>query len=107
MGGFSVEGRISDPLPEPPTASLVSHPQGFSILPGGRTKVHSTPGRSGRVDGEEGHRGSRSYDPRFLQSAVPGSQEGRDMEASPGRLQTEQICSEDQIFLYYYNVCLQ
>ena len=91
---------LPDPLPEPQTASLVSHPQEFSIIPGGRTEVRSPPGRSGRVDGQAGYREGRSHDPWFLQPAVHSPQGRRDLATCLGHFQAEQIRQENQVFLW-------
>ena len=91
---------LPDPLPEPQTASLVSHPQEFSIIPGGQSEVRSPPGRSGRVDGQEGYREGQFYDPWFLQPAIPSPQERRDLTTCLGRFQVEQIRQEKEPRLF-------
>ena len=105
LGGFGSKGRIPNPIPKPPSASLVSPPQGLSILPGEYGEISSTSERGPGDAGQAGNRTGSRVRPRVLQPPLSGPQEGGDMAPGLGRVEIQQICFQDKVLNGDGSVC--
>ena len=97
LGGFSSEGRLSDPFHKPQTASFISPPQRLSILSGESGKVScSATGNKGHAC-HASYRDSRPARTGILQQTVLSPKTRREMAPGVRCVTAEQIHLQDQV----------
>ena len=94
LGPYHSQGRLQDPVCQPPSSHLRS--SYFWILLSRLGKRQGIGNRSQTPEVERGYRRSSTF-PRLLQSSFCGNQVHRRLQAHPRLVNSQPLCSYDQI----------